>query len=134
MSMAQAWEATDGALPQEIADLLRNSSDVALHGPELLLAAPIINSNRFQSGCGSRPNKSLQADWNGYGSESFASEVLDELTATEGPARDYRADLASLEELWLERLEPYNERGYDQKKKGSEESLKEMAQKRSRLQ
>jgi hypothetical protein len=87
----------------------------------------IINSNRFQLGCGSHPNKSLQAEWDAYGSEAFAFEVLDELTAAEGPGCDYRADLASLEELWLERLEPYNERGYNQKKKGDDERLKEMA-------
>jgi len=62
---------------------------------------------------------------------SFAFEVLDELSATEGAGHDYRSELAFLEELWLERLQPYGERGYNVRKKGKEERLKEIAQKRS---
>jgi len=40
MSVAQSWEAAGGALPREIADLLKTSTDSGLHGSELLLAIP----------------------------------------------------------------------------------------------
>jgi len=55
---------------------------------------------------------------------------VDELAATEGTGYDYRTDLRFLEELWLEKLQPYGERGYNEKKKGREERLREIAQKR----
>ncbi|HEX5731602.1 MAG TPA: GIY-YIG nuclease family protein [Blastocatellia bacterium] len=90
----------------------------------------ILNSNRLQLSAGSHPNKKLQAEWNEFGDESFAFEVLDELSATEGAGYDYRPDLAFLEELWLEKLQPFGERGYNQRK-GREERLREMAQRRS---
>jgi hypothetical protein len=40
MSIAQSWEAANGALPPEIAALLAGSSDRTLHEPQLLLAIP----------------------------------------------------------------------------------------------
>ena len=91
----------------------------------------ILTSNRLQLSSGGHPNKRLQAEWNEFGGEGFAFEVLDELAATEGAGYDYRADLAFLEELWLEKLQPYGEQGYNGKKKGREERLKEMAERRS---
>lgn len=90
-----------------------------------------LNSPRFQLNAGSHVNKALQVEWREFGSESFVFEILDELSATEGPGHDYRADLTFLEEFWLEKEQPYGERGYNQKKKGTEERLRLIAQKRS---
>jgi len=90
----------------------------------------ILTSTRIQLNAGSHPNKKLQAEWNELGSDSFAFELVDELTATEGPAYDYRGDLRFLEELWLEKLQPYGARGYNEKKKSKDERLREIAQRR----
>jgi hypothetical protein len=38
--------------------------------------------------------------------------------------------LALLEEIWLEKLQPYGERGYNEKRKGKEGRLREIAQRR----
>jgi hypothetical protein len=76
----------------------------------------IMNSHRFQLRSGSHPNKRLQAEWNLHGADDFAFEVLDQLTPADGPGVDWRSELASLEDLWLEKLEPYGERGYHVKK------------------
>src|SRR5204863_86098 len=81
----------------------------------------LLNSQKFQLRAGSHPNRRLQSEWNDFGAESFVFEILDELTATEGPGKDYRADLAFLEEFWREKLQPYGERGYNEPRKGSEE-------------
>ena len=89
-----------------------------------------LNSSRFQLNAGNHPNKSLQSDWNEFGIDWFAFEILDELSATEGPDCDYRADLAFLEEFWLEKIQPYGERGYNKRKKGQEEMLREIARNR----
>src|SRR5262245_42156024 len=73
----------------------------------------IFDREKFQLKLGGHPNKKLQADWNEFGSDNFAFEILDELKPTENPGYDYREDLAFLEEIWLEKLQPYGERGYN---------------------
>lgn len=80
----------------------------------------ILNSNKFQLNLGSHRNKRLQADWNEFGSDSFAFEVLDKLAATNGVDHDYKPDVTFLEEIWLEKLEPYESRGYNERKKQKE--------------
>ena len=78
--------------------------------------AGIMNSHRFQLRSGSHPNKPLQAEWNASGADAFAFEALDELAPVDASGKDARADLADLEMLWLEKLAPYGERGYNARK------------------
>jgi len=104
-------------------------NDKVLVGATLNLPG-IFNRHKFQLKMGSHPNGTLQAEWNEFGGDSFAFEILDEITPREDPSCDYREDLAVLEELWLEKLEPYGECGYNQKKKGRGEMLRMIAQKR----
>jgi hypothetical protein len=91
----------------------------------------ILNRHKFALRMGSHQNRALQADWNEAGEGGFAFEVLDELTPSEGADRDYRAELEFLEELWLEKLQPYGDRGYNVRKKGREERIGMIAEKRS---
>jgi len=105
-------------------------NDKVLVGATLNLPG-IFNRYRLQLKAGSHQNKRLQAEWNEFGSESFVFEILDELTPGTDPAQDYREDLAFLENLWLEKLEPYGDRGYNEKKKGREEKLRLIARNRS---
>ena len=104
-------------------------NDKVLIGTALNLPGA-FNGSRVQLNAGSHMNRALQAEWREYGSDKFVFEILDELKATEGPGYSYREDLAFLEELWLEKSEPYGERGYNQKKKGIEERLRLIAQNR----
>lgn len=72
-----------------------------------------INSLRFQLDHGAfATSHELCRDWRTLGAASFVIEVLDELDVTDDPDRDYEAELRALEELWLEKLQPYGERGY----------------------
>jgi hypothetical protein len=73
----------------------------------------IMNSLRFQLRSGGHPNRRLQADWSAAGADAFVFEVLDELAPPDDPGRDARADLHALEELWLDKLQPYGDRGYN---------------------
>jgi hypothetical protein len=77
----------------------------------------MLNRQRSQLSMGGHPNRELQKDWNELGSEAFAFEVLDELTPRDDPGYDPTADLRALEELWLDRLSPYDERGYNRRPK-----------------
>ena len=57
--------------------------------------------------------EALQRDWNRLGADAFVFEVLDTLKPPDDqPDYDPTEDLAVLEVLWLERLQPYAEGGY----------------------
>jgi hypothetical protein len=75
-----------------------------------------INSHRFQLKMGSHRNRALQSDYTCLGEEKFSFEILDKLGAKEDPQYDYTMDLSILEKMWLDKLQPYGERGYHGKK------------------
>ena len=90
----------------------------------------IFNRHEFQLKMGGHSNKDLQTDWNEFSAENFEFEILEELFPRENPDYDYRADLEVLEDLWLEKLEPYGDKGYNERKKTREERLRMIAAKR----
>ena len=87
----------------------------------------IFNRHEFQLKMGGHPNKPLQSDWNAFGSENFAFEILEEVFPRENPGYNYREDLEVSEDLWLEKLEPYGDKGYNERKKTREERLRMIA-------
>lgn len=74
------------------------------------------NSYRFQLDSGTHYNTALQRDYNQFGCDNFTFEIIDYLEPKEGPGYDYTDDLAALEEMWLEKLQPYGDKGYNKKK------------------
>lgn len=86
-----------------------------------------INRHKFQLNAGVHPSKALQADWNQQGSAEFEFEILEDVLPRDDQNYDYAADLECLEDLWLEKLEPYETRGYNEKKKTREERLEMIA-------
>lgn len=87
----------------------------------------IINRHRFQLIAGSHPNKSLQADWSRLGSQNFAFEILEEFSPPDDNHFDEAKELAFMETLWLEKLQPFAERGYNERKLSREEKLSRIA-------
>lgn len=73
------------------------------------------NSYVFQLNMGNYRNKALQEDWNKYGEKSFTYSILEEIEQDDNPFRDYNDELKSLEEKWLEKLQPFDEKGYNKK-------------------
>jgi hypothetical protein len=53
---------------------------------------------------GTHPNQVLQRDYNELGADAFAFEVLDTLEPSDDPAHDAAEELATLEEMWRDRL------------------------------
>ena len=90
----------------------------------------ILNSNKGQLNAGSHRSKALQSEWNEFGAENFVFEVLDELAPNASSEKDYREELAFLEEFWFDKLQPFGERGYNEKKKTTEDRLRMIAQNR----
>ena len=90
----------------------------------------IINRHRFQLEHDGHPNKSLQADWNELGPNNFAFEVLEELVPPNDPSFDLKRELLFMEDMWLDKLKPFGERGYNQPKLTMQEKLRRIANSR----
>lgn len=73
----------------------------------------VANKHRFQLRMGSHINRELQQDWDKYGAENFSFEIIDRLEPKEDTEYDYREDLKTLEDLWLEKLKPFIPCGYN---------------------
>ncbi len=82
----------------------------------------MLNRQRFQLEHGSHPNHELQQDWNRLGAEAFVFEVVDTLKPSEQAESDAAEDLRVLGDLWLEKLSPYGERGYNGERKPTSRS------------
>jgi len=86
-----------------------------------------INRHKFQLNAGAHPSKELQRDWNDLGENCFEFETLEDVLPRPDSNYDYAADIETLEDLWLEKLEPYGEKGYNERKKTREERLRMIA-------
>ena len=60
-------------------------------------------------------NSPLQADWNELGADAFTYSILLKEDAADIP--NMRATLKELKTKWLHQLQPFDERGYNQRPK-----------------
>ncbi|MNF95089.1 hypothetical protein D3C84_778270 [compost metagenome] len=73
-----------------------------------------MNTNTFNE---------LKEDWATFGGACFEFEVLDriepreEIVVDATDTKSYRAEVDALLELWLEKLEPYGDKGYNKRKR-----------------
>lgn len=72
-----------------------------------------LNRIRFQLKLGNYPVKEIQQDYNDAGDAAFEIEVLDYLAPKEDSNNNYREDLNMLEEMWLDKLQPFGDKGYN---------------------
>lgn len=86
-----------------------------------------INRHKFSLNASVHRSKALQADWNEFGETAFVFETLEPVEPRQDMNYDYASDLETLEDHWLEKLEPYGENGYNEKKKTREERLQMIA-------
>jgi group I intron endonuclease len=76
----------------------------------------IWNRHCFELNFGSHRNAALQQDWKTFGEQAFVFEILYEIEQKEGETLDLKRELKSLEQLYLEELKPFGERGYHTQK------------------
>lgn len=74
-----------------------------------------ISGRRLLLNMGSHTNKALQDDWKEYGADAFEFEILEVLKKKDTGYFNAKEELKKLEEKWLEKLQPYGERGYNRK-------------------
>jgi hypothetical protein len=79
----------------------------------------MLNRQQAQLRMSVHPNRELQRDWDELGADAFEFEILDTLTASEQGDQDPTQDLRALEELWLDKLTPFGDQGYNHEPKHS---------------
>ncbi len=88
-----------------------------INGKVLIGSSPnlpgILNRFRFTLKMGTCLNKALQAEWQAFGPEAFEFGVLEELVPLDDPGYTPNKDLDLLASLWLEKLHPYGDKGYN---------------------
>lgn len=90
-----------------------------INGKVYVSSAPSVdgklNSQRFLLQAGGHVNRALQADWAAQRPEEFVLEVLEYLKPSDPSLSPLtvRQELAELEKRWLDKLQPYGDRGYN---------------------
>jgi hypothetical protein len=72
-----------------------------------------LNGKLFMLKNGSFPNNKLQRELKEFGAEAFVFEILEVLEKKEDGYFDEKDALKKLEEKWLEKIQPFGERGYN---------------------
>ena len=91
-----------------------------------------VNRHKFALNAGLHAATGLQKDWSEFGEDSFEIELLEDVLPRTEPNYDYAADLTTLEDLWLEKLEPYGDAGYNARKMTRDERLKMIRENRTK--
>ena len=73
----------------------------------------VLNSQKFKLSIGQHRNKELQKEWNEYGHDKFVFEILEVVQDKGDPNFNLNDELTLLEQIWLEKLQPFGERGYN---------------------
>ena len=83
-----------------------------LLGSSLNLEGP-LNSHRFMLSIGKHRNETLQKEWIEYGADKFIFEILEVVKVRDDLHFDPKVELTLLEQIWLEKLQPFGDRGYN---------------------
>lgn len=83
-----------------------------LLGSSLNLEGP-LNGHKFMLSNGSHRNAALQKDWNTYGPDKFVFEILEVVKVKDDPNFNLLDELTLIEQIWIEKLQPFGERGYN---------------------
>lgn len=77
----------------------------------------IWNRNKFQLQMAVHTNEVLQKEWNQFGESNFVFEILCELEQDDSSQRNYKEELLELEKMYIDDLEPFDEKGYNSRKR-----------------
>jgi hypothetical protein len=98
--------------PSGVFQIKNRANGKVLLGSSLNLEGP-LNKHRFMLKVNNHPNKELQKDWNELGPAQFTFEILETVQISDNPNFNLKDELTLLEEIWLEKLQPFGERGYN---------------------
>ncbi|MEP6947303.1 MAG: GIY-YIG nuclease family protein [Acidobacteriota bacterium] len=102
---------------------IRNTANDKVFVDSSLNVPGKINRHTFSLKAGLHSAKRLQADWVELGENSFVFEVLEDVEPRSDADYDYASDIKTLEGLWLDKLEPFGDNGYNDRELTREERL-----------
>jgi len=98
--------------PAGVFQVKNNANGKVLLGSSLNLEGP-LNSAKFMLSIGMHRNERLQKEWNEFGPDKFAFEILEVVQLKDDPNFNLNDELTLLEQIWFEKLQPTGERGYN---------------------
>ncbi len=98
--------------PAGIFQIRNKANGKILLGSSLNLEGP-LNSHKFMLTIGRHRNETLQKEWNEYGAGQFAFEILEVVKVKDDPNFNLSDELTLLEQIWLEKTQPFGEKGYN---------------------
>ena len=87
-----------------------------LLGSSLNLEGP-LNSHKFMLTIGKHRNEVLQKDWDEFGEDKFVFETLEVVKVNDDPDFNLEDELTLLEQIWIEKLQPFSGQGYNKEPK-----------------
>jgi group I intron endonuclease len=76
----------------------------------------IWNRIKVELKFGGHRNLLLQQEWKEFGEDNFLFEILSEIEQKDGDKVDYNKETKKLEEMFIEELQPFGEKGYNSRK------------------
>ena len=98
--------------PAGVFQVRNTANGKVLLGSSLNLEGP-LNSHKFMLAIGRHRNEALQKDWNEYGPDHFVFEILEVVKFKDDPNFNLADELTLLEQIWLEKAQPFGEKGYN---------------------
>ena len=98
--------------PAGVFQVKNTANGKILLGSSLNLEGP-LNRHKFSLTMGGHKNEELQKDWNTYGPDHFIFEILEVVKTSDDPNFNLEDELTLLEQIWIEKLQPFGERGYN---------------------
>jgi len=83
-----------------------------LLGSSLNLEGP-LNGHKFMLRIGNHRNAALQKEWDEFGESAFVFEILEVVKVKDEPDFSLEDELTLLEQIWLEKLQPFDGKGYN---------------------
>jgi group I intron endonuclease len=99
-------------IPSGVFQIKNTANGKVLLGSSLNLEG-VWNGHKFQLTAGVHRNELLQKEWNEFGSDKFVFEILEMVKVKDDPNFNLEDELTLLEQIWLEKLDPFGEKGYN---------------------
>ncbi|NQT25279.1 GIY-YIG nuclease family protein [candidate division KSB1 bacterium] len=98
--------------PAGVFQVKNTANGKVLLGSSLNLKGP-LNRDKFMLTMGSHRNEALQQEWDEFGEDKFVFEILEVVEVKDDENFNLKDELTLLEEIWLEKLQPFGEKGYN---------------------
>jgi len=98
--------------PSGVFQIKNLANGKVLLGSSLNLEGP-LNGHKFMLTNGSHRNAELQRDWNTFGPDKFVFEILEVVKVKDDPNFNLEDELTLIEQIWIDKLQPFGEKGYN---------------------